>query len=156
MVMLNSSLKESLVELNRKEAEQYLGGVIFVTVVMVVGIIGNMHVLFVYTFRIQRSNHRIFILVLGVLDFITCTVGMPFIIFDLRNPLTFTVSSVCKLLRFTNYFTCTSSSLILVLIAIDRRVNFILNAAMFYMWEKNCCCCFYKYFIVSFFYNVMV
>lgn len=118
--MINLTVKESLEDLNYIEAQQYIGGVIFVAVVMVVGIVGNLHVLFVYTFCIPQSNHRIFILVLGVLDFITCTVGMPFILVDLRNPLTFTVSSVCKILRFTNYFTCSSSALILVVIAVDR------------------------------------
>ncbi|VDI49588.1 Hypothetical predicted protein [Mytilus galloprovincialis] len=109
-----------LEELNQEEAKQYVGGIIFVTIVMIIGIIGNLHVLFVYTFRIKPSNHRIFILSLAVLDMITCIVGMPFIIVDLRNPLTFTMVSACKVLRFVNYFICTSSALILTVIAIDR------------------------------------
>ncbi|XP_071156966.1 cholecystokinin receptor type A-like isoform X1 [Mytilus edulis] len=109
-----------LEELNQEEAKQYVGGIIFVTFLMIIGIIGNLHVLFVYTFRIKPSNHRIFILSLAVLDMITCIVGMPFIIVDLRNPLTFTMVSACKVLRFVNYFICTSSALILTVIAIDR------------------------------------
>ena len=112
-----------LEELNQEEAKQYVGGIIFVTIVMIIGIIGNLHVLFVYTFRIKPSNHRIFILSLAVLDMITCIVGMPFIIVDLRNPLTFTMVSACKVLRFVNYFICTSSALILTVIAIDRYVK---------------------------------
>lgn len=115
-------LKEGklLEELNHEEAKQYVGGIIFVTIIMIIGIIGNLHVLFVYTFRMKPSNHRIFILSLAVLDMITCTVGMPFIIVDLRNPLTFTMISACKVLRFLNYFICISSALILTIIAIDR------------------------------------
>ncbi|XP_052092304.1 growth hormone secretagogue receptor type 1-like [Mytilus californianus] len=109
-----------LEELNHEEAKQYVGGIIFVTIIMIIGIIGNLHVLFVYTFRMKPSNHRIFILSLAVLDMITCTVGMPFIIVDLRNPLTFTMISACKVLRFVNYFICISSALILTIIAIDR------------------------------------
>ena len=111
---------KDLNELNFEEAKQYIGGVVFVTIIMVIGIIGNAHVLFVYTFRMKPSNHRIFILSLGVLDMITCLVGMPFIIVDLRNPLTFTMISACKVLRFVNYFICISSALILTVIAIDR------------------------------------
>ncbi|XP_063422830.1 growth hormone secretagogue receptor type 1-like [Mytilus trossulus] len=109
-----------LEELNHEEEKQYVGGVIFVSIIMIIGIIGNLHVFFVYTFRIKPSNHRIFILSLAVLDMITCIVGMPFIIVDLRNPLTFTMVSACKVLRFVNYFICISSALILTVIAIDR------------------------------------
>ncbi|VDH95120.1 Hypothetical predicted protein [Mytilus galloprovincialis] len=109
-----------LEELNYEQTKQNVGGIIFVTIIMITGIIGNLHVLFVYTFRMKPSNHRIFILSLAVLDMITCIVGMPFIIVDLRNPLTFTMVSACKVLRFVNYFICISSALILTVIAIDR------------------------------------
>lgn len=115
---MNSGL--SLDELNHEEAKQYVGGVVFVTLIMTIGIIGNSHVLFVYAFRMKPSNHRIFILTLAVLDMITCIIGMPFIVVDLRNPLTFTMVSACKVLRFVNYFICISSALILTVIAIDR------------------------------------
>lgn len=43
-------------ELNNEEAKQYVGGVIFVTIIMVIGIIGNMHVLFIYTLRIRQEK----------------------------------------------------------------------------------------------------
>lgn len=109
-----------LEELNAEEAKQYVGGVIFVTILMVIGIVGNVHVLWIYAFQMKPSNHRIFILMLGVLDFITCCVGMPFIIVDLRNPLTFKVVSICKIMRFNNYFICTSSVLVLLVIAVER------------------------------------
>ncbi|CAC5369289.1 CCKAR [Mytilus coruscus] len=111
---------KGLEELNNEEANQNIGGIIFVTIIMIIGIIGNLHVLFVYIFRMKPSNHRIFILSLAVLDLITCIIGMPFIIVDLRNPLTFTRISACKVLRFVNYFICISSALILTIIAIDR------------------------------------
>ena len=110
----------SIDELNQEEAKQYIGGVAFVAIIMIFGFVGNLHVILVYAFRIKPSNHRIFILVLGTLDFITCIVGMPFIIVDLRNPLTFTMSSACKILRFINYFISTSSGLTLIVIATDR------------------------------------
>lgn len=109
-------------ELNNEEAKQYIGGVIFVSVLMLVGFLGNLHVLIVYAFYMKASSHRIFILVLGSLDFITCIVGMPFIIFELRNPLTFSIQFACKTLRFINYFICSASVLTLIVIATDRYV----------------------------------
>lgn len=114
---MNSNLLE---ELNKEEAKQYIGGVVFVSLLMTLGIIGNLHVLIIYTFRMKRSNPRTFILFLTALDFITCTVGMPFVVIDLRNPLTFTLIPACKILRFVNYFVCSSSAFILLVIAIDR------------------------------------
>ena len=117
---MTMSESESLEDLNNEEAKQYIGGVFFVSIAMVVGIIGNIHVLVVYKFRMKQSNPRIFILFLAVLDLITSAIGMPFVVVDLRNPLTFTLTAVCKTLRFVNYFICVSSALILLVIAIDR------------------------------------
>ena len=111
---------KELEDMNYEEAKQFIGGVVFVSIIMIIGIIGNLHVLVVYTFRIKPSNHRIFIITLAVLDLLTCVIGMPFIIMDLRNPLTFTMVTACKVLRFVNYFICITSAFILTVIAIDR------------------------------------
>ena len=105
---------------NEEAASVHIGGVIFVAVLMVIGVLGNLHVLFVYLFRTKSSNRRTFILVLVVIDMVTCTTGMPFIIFDLRNPLRFREAYVCKVFRFNNYLICTSSMFLLNVIAIDR------------------------------------
>lgn len=105
---------------NEKAARVHIGGIIFVATLMVVGVVGNSHVLFIYTFRAKPSNRRVFILVLGILDFITCIVGMPFIIFDLKNPLKFDLPLLCKIFRFNNYFICTASMLLLIVVAVDR------------------------------------
>ena len=112
-----------LEELNIQSAKQYRGGFIFVSILMVIGIIGNVHVLYVYAFRIKNaSNHRTFILMLGLVDFITCIIGMPFILVDLRRPLTFTMVYACKVLRFVNYFNSFSSITLLLVIAVDRYI----------------------------------
>jgi hypothetical protein len=42
---------EQLQELNREEAEYYVGGVLFVSITMMIGTIGNIHVLVVYASR---------------------------------------------------------------------------------------------------------
>jgi hypothetical protein len=111
---------EQLQELNREEAEYYIGGVVFVSITIMIGTIGNLHVLVVYAFRMKPSNPRIFILCLVALDLMTCIIGIPFIIIDLRNPLTFTMVLACKILRFVNYCICSASSFIMFIIAVDR------------------------------------
>ena len=110
----------TLEELNAEEAKVYVGGIVFVSILMVLGIIGNLHVIFVYGFRMKPSNHRIFILCLGMLDLTTCCVGMPFVLVDLQKPFTFFMVSACKVLRFINYYMCTASAWTLLVIAVDR------------------------------------
>lgn len=119
--MENSSANiPTLEELNSEEAKIYLGGVVFVSILMIIGIVGNIHVLLVYGFRMKSSTHRIFILCLGFLDLTTCFIGMPFVLVDLQRPFMFFMVSACKVLRFINYFMCTASAWTLLLIAVDR------------------------------------
>lgn len=112
--------QELLTRLNDEEARVYIGGVVFVSILMVLGVVGNLHVLLVYLFYMKSSNHRVFILVLAVLDFSTCIIGMPFILVDLRHPLTFQSTGACKILRFINYFVAMSSFFLMLVIAIER------------------------------------
>lgn len=125
-------IDKELESLNYEKVKQNIGGIFFVSIAMVIGITGNLHVLFVYSFRMKQSNPRIFILFLAALDFITCAVGMPFIIIDLTNPLTFYAVTACKVLRFVNYFICLSSAFILLIIAIDRYVFLIIILYLFF------------------------
>ncbi|KAK3578427.1 hypothetical protein CHS0354_035631 [Potamilus streckersoni] len=110
----------TLTEINDAIAKTHLGGSVLVGILMLIGFVGNLHVLLIYAFRTKPSNHRIFILCLGVLDMVTCSIGMPFILVDLRYPLMFYATAVCKILRFVNYFTCASSVFLLLVIATDR------------------------------------
>lgn len=100
--------------------ERLTGGVVFVIVLMVTGLIGNLHILFVYAFRLTLSNHRIFILFLGALDFLASIIAMPFTVITLRDPEMFTARPTCKLYWFVNYYICIASGLALLVIAIER------------------------------------
>ncbi|KAK3598539.1 hypothetical protein CHS0354_005820 [Potamilus streckersoni] len=83
-----SAIREGLTleEINDAIAKTHIGGAVFVGILMLIGFVGNLHVLLIYSFRTKPSNHRIFILCLGVLDMVTCSIGMPFILVDLRYP----------------------------------------------------------------------
>ncbi|XP_033762468.1 cholecystokinin receptor type A-like [Pecten maximus] len=115
---LNASV--SIDDLNHEEVMERIGAIIFVGFLSLVGIVGNLHVLYIYGTKFKRTNQRIFILFLGYLDLFTCLVGMPFIISDLLLPLKFTSGIACKVLRCTNYFTGGSSAFLLVVIAVER------------------------------------
>lgn len=110
----------TLSELNAEEAQKYMGGTILVSTLAILGLIGNLHVLFVYIWRMKPSNHRVFIICLGVLDLITCVVGMPFVVINFIKPFTFYDTTMCKTLTFYNFFICISSACVLIVIAVDR------------------------------------
>ena len=107
-------------ELNNEQANLYLGGTVLVCLLSGFGIIGNIHVLLIYTFRMKQSNHRIFILCLAILDSIMCMIGMPFVIINFRKPYIFYDSAICKILTFYNFFICLASACVLVVISVDR------------------------------------
>ncbi|KAK3590703.1 hypothetical protein CHS0354_008042 [Potamilus streckersoni] len=110
----------TLRELNDEEAKQYIGGAVFVSILMIIGIIGNLHVLYVYTLKMKPSNLRVFILCMAIVDMLTSSIGMPFVLYDLTHPLTFFAPFVCKALRFLNYFNSSASACILVLVSVER------------------------------------
>lgn len=99
---------------------EYLPIFIYLLILGVVGTIGNFHVLLVYSLRYKPSNHRIFILCLAVVDFCSCTVSIPFEMYDIRHRYTFTASWACKVFRFLNHTTSVSSGFLLGLIALER------------------------------------
>lgn len=118
--MTTTTTSVTIEDLNSEEAKLYLGGTILVCTLSVLGIIGNLHVLLVYIFRMKQSNHRVFIICLAVLDLITCMVGMPFVVINFRKPFTFYDTTICKILSFYNFFICISSAGVLIVISVDR------------------------------------
>lgn len=120
--MENGDSSVDIEELNEVAATPFIGSVVLIVIIIIVGVVGNLHVFLVYLFRMKPSTHRIFILFIAVVDFLSCVIAMPFIIHDLRNPLTYYAQVTCKFLKFMLYSTCCSSALTLLVIAIDRFV----------------------------------
>ena len=117
---VNQSGTMSLAELNSEEMSKHVGGIIFVSFLMIIGLIGNIHVLIVFGMKMKPSNHRTFICLLAVLDLISCSIGMPFILVDLTHPLTFNMTTACKILRMLNYFICACSVFTMLVASADR------------------------------------
>ncbi|KAL3891624.1 hypothetical protein ACJMK2_003878 [Sinanodonta woodiana] len=138
-----NATKLSLEELNQNVARKNLGGVIFVSILMVIGLIGNVHILYVYAFKFKSSNIRTFILWLGTIDLLVCLVGMPFIIYDLTHPLLFFATNVCKALRYFDYIMSFSSASTLILISIERyrKICVPLGRQLTLRMSKIACVC---------------
>ena len=119
-MMESSSHDEILSRENSYEAKLLIPVTVYLVFLMIIGVFGNILVLYVYKFRFRRSTSRVFILSLAAFDLITCLFGMPYHILDLTFPYTFVWSEVCKTLSFALTFTILGSIFVLDLIAIDR------------------------------------
>ncbi|XP_060589821.1 uncharacterized protein LOC132745009 [Ruditapes philippinarum] len=93
---------------------------IYIGLIAILGIIGNIVVLVVYNRKYPKCNFKYFVLVLAGLDLTSCTILMPMEIYTLINWFQFTYPWLCKIKSFLNVFTVTSSAATLLLIAIDR------------------------------------
>uniref|UniRef100_K1Q7I2 COMM domain-containing protein 10 n=1 Tax=Magallana gigas TaxID=29159 RepID=K1Q7I2_MAGGI len=87
---------------------------------MLVGIFGNLMVLIVYLRKRLKCSSDYFILNLAFLDLLTCLIGVPVEIVDLRDPYMFYAPAACKLLRTVESFSNMGSTLTLMAIAMDR------------------------------------
>ncbi|XP_045169646.2 cholecystokinin receptor-like [Mercenaria mercenaria] len=100
--------------------EHYTGAVVLLAFLMVIGFIGNLHVLFVYTFRLKPSNHGIYILFLSVQDVIACSLHIPEKIYVYNNFWTYGSEFICRFHVFSSTFILTAAAFTLLLIAADR------------------------------------
>ena len=120
MMDLYTKKNVTLEEVNDRLIVRFLGGIFFLSILMVVGLIGNAHVLFIYHRKFRRTNYRIYVLWLAMLDMFNCGISAPFVIFYLLHPANFPSSEFCKIFRFILYFCGVASTASLVPIAIDR------------------------------------
>lgn len=119
----------TLDDVNSVVMKRNIPGIVFLGICIVLGLIGNGHVLFVFSKRKYTSNYiqdrihanyRIFVLWLSILSVVQCAVVSPLLIVYLLYPVTYPSNVLCKFFRFIIYFIPETMSLTLVAIAVDR------------------------------------
>jgi cell division protein FtsL len=116
----NWTNSKTLLELNSEEALNRLPVIIFISVLILLGIMGNVHVIYIYYRFFTTSTYRIFVLSLAVIDMVSCVISMPFEISDELNPYIFQDEIACKVFRFVNFTLAITTGLMLVVIASER------------------------------------
>ena len=113
-----------LERLNNDHAKEFVPVMATMGVLMFIGIVGNSLVVCVYWqwVKMKATTKRIFILTLGFLDLIVCTVAIPFEIYDLRNQVLFQNIAACKIARILEYSLVLGSGLVLVSVSVERYV----------------------------------
>ncbi|GAB1609261.1 C3a anaphylatoxin chemotactic receptor-like [Argonauta hians] len=114
------SINVTLQDLNDDRFLVGLPAVIYICILMFIGTVGNVIVCYIFCFRMRKTTTNCFILTLGVFDLLCCSIGMPTEFIDLRYPYMFPSGLLCKMLRFITFLTNGASSLILMVISIDR------------------------------------
>nr|KAG5698600.1 hypothetical protein BaRGS_027111 [Batillaria attramentaria] len=106
--------------LNHKKAMARLPTIIYLVILMIVGVVGNSMVFFVYYRRFKPSATRTFVLAMSVFDLGSNIVAIPNEIYDLHVKYTFDNRGLCRVMRFSNMFLALVSGFILVAVALDR------------------------------------
>ncbi|XP_050404068.1 orexin receptor type 2 [Patella vulgata] len=118
--MSTTDINRHLTRLNYEFTILMIPAMVFLLLLMVTGIVGNILVLHVYLSKYKLGTTRCYVLALAVCDLLSCCISMPGEIVDMTYNYTFTATYLCKILRSVNAFTTFSSGLILIVVAIDR------------------------------------
>lgn len=106
--------------LNDEKLRVLIPVIVYITVLMVFGLAGNVMVFYYNWFKARTTTFSIFISLLSAYDLMTCVVGIPIEIIRIVYFYRFESELLCRLMRFSNYFASTGSILVLFFIAVDR------------------------------------
>ncbi|BFZ10985.1 hypothetical protein BsWGS_14024 [Bradybaena similaris] len=94
--------------------------VVVLVAVMIVGVVGNILICYIFTRKLRRNSQNFLLLCLGIFDLLSSCVGVPSEIFDVRHYYLYESVEMCKAMRFLTTFPSLASILVLLVIAVDR------------------------------------
>ncbi|KAI8764407.1 orexin receptor type 2 [Biomphalaria glabrata] len=110
-----------LMELNDAMFERLAPAIAFFVVLMLVGVVGNLVVCYIFIKKLRKSTQNFLLLCLGVFDLLSTVVGVPSEIYDMRHYYLYDSSPwACKWMRFLTTLPSIASILVLMVIAVDR------------------------------------
>lgn len=111
----------SVENINAELLDRNWSGVIFLTILLVIGVCGNVTVLLTYGLKFKRgTNYRFYVLFLAMLDTGNCIIGIPWCLVYMLRPLTFPSDVFCRGGLFVSFVLSVTGAGGLVLIAFDR------------------------------------
>ena len=108
-----------LQNLNDDKAKIWYGAIIFMGILCLVGVVGNLHVLIIHL-RLPKSNVKIFICFLAVIDLVSCGIDIPFNIVMCSYPLMYYNDASCKIFKYLGGCVLVGTGLLLLTIAVER------------------------------------
>ena len=89
MNMSTDDNAELIIEINNKKAKLLIPAIVYIVVLMVSGLVGNLMVCFFYGIKTKMTTNGYFIITLAVYDLIVCIISMPTEIVDIVKFYTF-------------------------------------------------------------------
>ena len=120
LIMEHNFNQTILEELNDKRFTILIPAFIFVVVFMVIGLLGNGIVIYIYGLRLRNSSIHVLLLLLACFDMICCVVGLPLQIVEIRLNFIYPSRHLCKLSSFITFYCCNASILTLLAICVFR------------------------------------
>ena len=124
---------------NQELAAELLVDTIFLGIYLLVGLVGNSLVLYVYAKRKRLNNEdRFFIPILAIIDLIACIVNCSFSMSINILPVKFDSDIACKFMWFLAMSSTGTSAMTLMLIAIHRYLKLCrpFGRQMTHKWKK--------------------
>lgn len=112
----NSTLK-TVDDFNNEELMRRLASLIYLSILLVVGLIGNAMVLILYPLKFPTTTNRTFIVGLALMDVLVCVITIPFEIAQMVFQYTFYDVVACKIFR--SFGLCFSLSSMFVLVGMS-------------------------------------
>ena len=110
----------TLVEVNDYERMYKKPAFFFLGFLAIIGMVGNLFVLYIYGFQMKKKKVQHFITLLAVFDILCCLIALPLKMLELWMPMTYPSSALCKIQNAVICFTCVASASTLLVISIDR------------------------------------
>lgn len=117
----SSQLLDILIEIEEDETGKRVPVAVFVAILSLVGIIGNIHILVIFSRNSKQQNtYHVFVSALAVSDLVVCSTYLPVEIVMVMNPFSFDYDFICRL-SLVNCYTWGCLTVLLILsIAIER------------------------------------
>ncbi|XP_060084157.1 probable G-protein coupled receptor No18 [Ylistrum balloti] len=112
--------KKIIDQLNAFMVVQNVPILLFMCLLVVIGIPGNLIVIWIYCVRKVRTTANCFVITLACVDLTTCVVIHPYVISKLFNSFNQQQVLTCKLFEFLIHSTLSISAIVLFVVAVDR------------------------------------
>ncbi|KAK6976374.1 dopamine receptor [Biomphalaria glabrata] len=116
----NFSNVTSIEEVNQEKLITLIPVILLFAIFLVIGVIGNSLVVYVFGFKMKSGTQNILIVILALFDVLTSLLSIPHEITVSVFIVMYPSAISCKIFRFINTFCSAGSMFTLLLIAVDR------------------------------------
>lgn len=106
-------------EINRQKAQSFFPVFIVLGCIVVLGILCNILVCYIYRCRSRRATSNFFVIFFAIFDMFGCFVGIPLEICALAIPYIYDVDFLCRIMGFIETFSVCSLCLTLICVSYD-------------------------------------